>query len=181
MPSFTPALESLVDFYRLEFFPDGFPGKRDGDELVVQPIYGTYVLKDYAQQYRAAPSEELKQALRTVGRAAVSRMSDFKGSLVFWYEPDPSGAARLNRRHYSGLTQGYYALYLREAAEITGDPEPLDAAERAYRSLTIPASEGGVLYPGELGRASPRSRRSRTASSLTAGSPPSRRSWPTPR
>lgn len=151
LPAFTGGLADSAEFYRLEFLSDGFPGKREGDRVIPQPIYGTYVLKDYVEQYRTAPSQELEDALRTVGHAAVQRMSDFKGSLVFWYEPDPDGAARLYRRHYSGLTQGYYALYLHEAGRITGDEQLVDAGRRAFKSLTIPASEGGVLFPGRLG------------------------------
>lgn len=77
-------------------------------------------------------------------------MEPFEDALVFWYEPSDS-VARLQQRHYSGLTQAYYAAALLSVARITGEARFRDAADRVFRSLLIPADRGGVLYPGVLG------------------------------
>jgi hypothetical protein len=143
MPPFSNSLQKMQDFYRIKFLPDGYPGRDDG---WAHPIYGVYVLNDYLRQYSASPSEELKEALTTVAYAVVNRMEEHRGALVFWYEAAPERGARLYRKHYSGLTQGYYAESLYRVGELLGDPELIDAAGRVFDSLTISVEEGGVLH-----------------------------------
>jgi hypothetical protein len=69
---------------------------------------------------------------------------------VFWY-PEEMRIARQPSRHYSGLTQAYYAEALFEAYRATGDDALRSASERVFRSLLIPQQEGGVLYEWEDG------------------------------
>ncbi|SBR50243.1 D-glucuronyl C5-epimerase C-terminus [Halomonas sp. HL-93] len=49
-------------------------------------------------------------------------------------------------KHYSGLTQSYYAEILYRVGERLNDPTLIDAADRVFESLTIPVEEGGVLH-----------------------------------
>jgi hypothetical protein len=143
MPPFTDGLQAMQDFYRFKFLPDGYPGRDDG---WAHPIYGAYVLEDYLRQHDIAPSEKLEKALSTVAYAAVNRMEEHRGALVFWYEAAPERGARLYRKHYSGLTQGYYAEILYRVGERLGDPKLIEASGRVFDSLTIPVEDGGVLH-----------------------------------
>ena len=147
LPAFTPGLERLRSFYRIAFLPDGYPGRRENDgSITPHPIYGAYVLLDYAKQYEANPSTELREGMSRIAHAAVARMDAIRGGLAFYYDEAAQPIARQRRRHYSGLTQGYYAVALYRAYRATGDTSLRDAADGVFRSLLVPASQGGVLY-----------------------------------
>jgi hypothetical protein len=146
MPDFEPDLEALRDFYRMEWLADGYPGRRNDDGSVTpHPIYGVYVIFDYVAQFRATRRPALREAVGIVARAAVARMDMWQGTLVFRY-PGDLAVGRAVADHYSGLTQAYYAVALFQAYQTTGDELYRDAAELAFRSLMVPAEEGGVLY-----------------------------------
>lgn len=151
MPAFSDELQAMQDFYRIEFLSDGYPGRRDDGEVWAHPIYGTYVLNDYLRQHGEQPTDELEEAIRTVADAIVDRMSEHRGTLVFWYEADPERGARLYDRHYSGLTQAYYAVALHRAGERLGDETLTDAAARVFDSLLVPVEDGGVWHDGPSG------------------------------
>ncbi|MFE9697268.1 D-glucuronyl C5-epimerase family protein [Streptomyces sp. NPDC006270] len=146
MPAFSDGFSYMAeDFYKIAWTEDGYPGKNAGDGTVYEhPIYPTYVLQDYLKQYQDNPTPALKKALSTVAHAAVDRMVPHENSLVFWYEP--GGGSRLYERHYSALTQGYYANRLHDVGALLKDQELLDAAEKAFLALTVPAEKDGVLY-----------------------------------
>lgn len=146
MPSFTGRFADMAGgFYRLEWNEDGYPCRRQDDgSLWEHPIYPVYVLMNYLRQMKDSPSAELREAIRSVATTTVSRMEDFEGALVRWYEP--GGGARLFERHYSALTQGYYAEQLWLAAEAVGDDALKEAARRSFLALTVPQEKGGVLY-----------------------------------
>lgn len=148
MPPLGAELQAQQDYYRFQFQADGYPGRDDG---WAHPLYGVYVLNDYLDQHDDDPTEELTQALATVAQATIDRMDEHRGALVFWYEADPDRGARLYRRHYSGLTQGYYASALYRVGERLDDPDLIDAAERVFASLTIPVEDGGVLHETRFG------------------------------
>lgn len=150
MPPFVGNLARNADYYGLEWLPDMFPGRRVHGELQPHPIYGAYVIKDYADQFDRRPGPGLMDAMRVVARAAVGRMERHEGALVFWYEPSAS-TSRTYTRHYSGLTQGYYATALARAGQILGDDALLEAAEAAFSALTVPSDRGGVLFDGIAG------------------------------
>lgn len=147
MPPFSEALQRDQDYYRMRFLPHGYPGKEGG---FAHPIYGAYVLEDYLNQYEEAPTKRLREAIAIVARASVNRMENFRGTLVFWYAADPN-VARAYRRHYSGLTQAYYATALHRAGTVLRDRSLGGAAERVFASLLVPAEEGGVYYRSDLG------------------------------
>ncbi|MCB2177120.1 MAG: D-glucuronyl C5-epimerase family protein [Actinomycetales bacterium] len=152
MPPLSARFASMQDFYRFHFLSDGYPGRAEPDGTVfAHPIYGTYVLADYAGQLERQRTAELESALRTVAHAAVDRMEDHRGALAFWYDADPVRSARLYERHYSGLTQGYYAVELYRAGTLLGDTALLDAAERTFASLLVPVQEGGVYFENARG------------------------------
>jgi hypothetical protein len=150
MPALSPTLSKLQDYYRFRFLPDGYPGRLDGSEVIAHPIYGTYVIADYRRQYQATPTPELRAAIIKVAHAAIARMETLEDGLVFWY-PDALAVARQPGKHYSGLTQAYYAVELYRAFQVTGDTALRDASERCFRSLLIPAADGGVHYAWEDG------------------------------
>jgi hypothetical protein len=151
MPPFRAELAAVADYYRLAFLPDGFPGRRGDDGTVAaHPIYGVYVIDEYVKQYKLGPRPELARAIRTVVEAALSRMESFSGALVFWY-PEGSGVSRQRARHYSGLTQAYYAVSLHRAAVALDEPEWIARAEACFRSLLVPEDAGGVYYEWEDG------------------------------
>lgn len=147
MPPFTGELRRDASFYKVSWMKDGYPGQKTGDDVYAHPIYGAYAIRDYLEQLRKSPSEELRDALKSVTDAVLARMEPFGDGLVFWYEAS-SKTARAVGRHYSGLTQGYYATYLARAGELLGDPQLTDAAEQVFRSLLIPVERGGVLSQG---------------------------------
>lgn len=152
MPALSGRFGAMQDFYRFAFLMDGYPGRAEPDgSIFAHPIYGSYVLRDYLQQHDRAPSDELRAGIRTVAEATVARMSEFRGTLVFWYEADPTRGARLYERHYSALTQGYYAIELHRAGVLLGDDALVRAAARVFESLLVPAADGGVHYADRLG------------------------------
>ena len=156
MPPLSEEFQPRFDaFYKGVFLADGYPGRRIDDET----IYGVYVLNDYLTQFRLSDDEDEQDALRTgiqmVANSAIARMEDIgdTGALGFYYEPEWGLGARLTERHYSGLTQAYYALALERAAQALGVQTYSDAASRVYDSLLVPSAEGGVLIAGETGPA----------------------------
>lgn len=146
MPPFEGRFGQMaVGFYRLEWNEDGYPCRRQDDgTLYEHPIYPVYAIKHYLRQMRPADAEATLRAVDIVANAAVERMEEFEGALVRWYEP--GGGARLFERHYSALTQGYYAEHLWMAGEALGQQHLKDAARRCFLALTVPREQGGVLY-----------------------------------
>lgn len=147
MPELSPQFQKMQPFYRFHFLEDGYPGRLDDDGSVFpHPIYGTYILTDYLSQYDRDPTPELREGIRRVASATIARMEEFHGALVFWYEAEPERGLRLYERHYSGLTQGYYAPVLHRAGELLDDKNIVDAAARVFDSLLLDAEDGGVKY-----------------------------------
>lgn len=150
MPQLTGPLHRNADYYRMQWLPDGYPGQRNGEEVWAHPIFGAYALKDFLEQLRRRPSAELREATRRVATAALARMQPHEGALVFWYEESPK-ISRAVERHYSGLTQAYYAVSLARAGQLLEDQALLEAAEGVFLSLTVPVEKGGVLSSGQVG------------------------------
>ncbi|MDP3891211.1 D-glucuronyl C5-epimerase family protein [Nocardioides sp.] len=147
MPAFTGSFADMAeDFYRITWTDDGYPARDDGFE---HPLYPIYVLNNFMGQYEAEPTEELRDAIATVARAAVERMEEHEGALVFWYEP--GGGARLYDKHYSALTQGYYSEVLARVGQLLEEDDLLDAAERSFLALLVPDDKDGVLYEDRHG------------------------------
>ena len=143
-----PALSDFhLSFYRMIWSEDGYPMRDDGFE---HPLYPKYVLTHYLAAYERSPSEELKSALCRVAHAALRRMEPYKDALVIWYEPNPN-YKRLYSRHYSGLTQSYYANVLHDVGTLLKDELLLEASQKSFLSLLIPKEENGVFYQSRFG------------------------------
>lgn len=160
MPPLPDDRRQVYDFYKISFTADGYPAKQVDDGAVVHPMYGSYVLGDYARQYQVTRRSEYRDALRRVAAATERRMTVIDDALAFYYEPD-SGLSSYPGRYYSGLTQANYVVGFCKAFLATKEQSYLDLARRAFRALLIPSDEGGVYqslpvgatieeYPGRL-------------------------------
>lgn len=144
LPPVSAERQKTYEFYKLEFLPDGYPGRRLSHGLVPHPIYGAYVIGDYLSLFRGKGEARYLKAARTVADAALSRMTDLNDALVFYYTPEMK-LTSLPGTFYSGLTQARYIRVFSALAKASGDEKYKVAAERALKSLAIPVSEGGVL------------------------------------
>jgi hypothetical protein len=145
MPALSADLQKLQDYYHFRFLPDGYPGKLENGQVTAEPIYGRYVIADYIRQYRKTPTPELRDAIARVAHATIARMEPLGDALVFWYTPEMQ-ISRQPDKHYSGLTQAYYAQVLYDAYKVLGDESLRVASEKCFRSLLIPKEQGGVYY-----------------------------------
>jgi len=137
-----PARREIYDYYRLAFLSDGFPGRRTENGTIPHPIYGPYIISDYLAQHRRDAKPETIASARTVADAAIARMSNLDGALVFYYPP---GLSSMSGKFYSGLTQARYLEVLHRLHVVTGEQRYAVAAKRVLQSLMIPVSRGGVL------------------------------------
>ena len=150
-PVLPPLKDTTQSIYRLEFAEDGFPGQREADgELVINPIFGKYAVQDFLLQAEQSDDERFIEAAAVVGRAAIRRMEEFKGGLVFWYGHETK-PVRNPEMHYSGLTQSHYLIMFQRLAGLTGEQAFADAAELVLASLKVPVEKGGVLYLRDFG------------------------------
>jgi hypothetical protein len=151
MPPFVGSLETMAaGFYKLAWTEDGYPGRlQDDGKIWEHPIYPTYVLKNYIFQYKKHPSVELEDAIRTVAYSAIKRMQPLNEAIVFWYEPGKT--RRLFKKHYSALTQSYYAIQFYRAGQILNDSKLLDASRKTFLALKISEKDGGVLFRDKNG------------------------------
>lgn len=144
MPPFTPERQVIYDtLYQMEFLSDGMPGRRTASGVVPHPIYPTYIIPNYLKQWKVTGDDVYLTAARKVADAALTRMDEFKGGLVFWYTEE-MGLTGLPGTFYSGLTQGRYLEVLALLAEAAGEKRYLEAAEKILNSLALSVSEGGV-------------------------------------
>lgn len=146
MPALRESRREIYSYYRMQFLPDGYPGKRTDKGLVPHPIYGTYVILDYLSQYRQTKDTRYLDAARTVADAALSRMTEVgEGEgLAFLYTPEMA-LSSLPGSFFSGLTQARYVDALSILWRDSGDDRYAAAAARCLESLFIPVDRGGVL------------------------------------
>lgn len=97
LPPLQASRKAVWDYYRIEFLPDRYPGRRHNGELFAHPIYGPYVISDYMAQYRRTKDPLFLDAACQVADAALARMTAFKGGLAFVYDQEkrryPAGRA----------------------------------------------------------------------------------------
>lgn len=153
LPPLGGLAERWDDYYKGIFLPDGYPGKLVGGEPVAHPIYGVYVIRDYLKQAGRTGDRRYLDAAVRVARRAADRMHDHGDALVFWYEPDSGLSSWNTHRHYSALTQSYYASTLTEAGLTAGDTALVQAGRRVFASLLVPVADGGVLVRTSEGTA----------------------------
>lgn len=142
LPPLSARRRATWDYYRIEFLPDGYPGRRTGDSLHPHPIYGPYVISDYVAAYKRTRDERFLAGAHKVAKAALARMSDLGGALVFIYEPGT--VSSLPASFYSGLTQGRYLGALGTLDAATEAERYTQACRAILRSFEVPADRGGI-------------------------------------
>lgn len=144
LPPLTESRRNTYEYYRMQFLPDGYPGRRTAEGVVAHPLYGTYVIADYLAQYRTTKDPVFLDAATRVGKAALGRMETLEGQLVFMYDPG-IGLSSLPIRFYSGLTQARWMITFARLDAQLPTSEFSAAAESVLGSLMIPCEKGGVL------------------------------------
>ena len=135
----------------LGFTGDGMPGRRVGGEVVPHPLYPTYVIIDLLRLWVLNRRESrFLEAAELVADAALRRMTDVDGALIYFYEPD-SEVGYLEHRYYSALTQARYLKPLHDLATATERQDLRERTERIFRSLELPSSKGGVMLERPYG------------------------------
>lgn len=144
LPPLRMERKSVWEYFRLEFLPNGYPGRRTNGTLFAHPIYGPYVITDYLTQYRRTPDPGLLEAAARVADAAIDQMETFQDSLVFMYSEEKAKVSSKKGTWYSGLTQARYIDVFIKLLEKPGNERFREPLEKILRSLTIPVEKGGV-------------------------------------
>lgn len=144
LPPLQSSRKAVWDYYRIEFLPSGYPGRRTDDELFAHPIYGPYVIADYTAQYRLTKNQVFLDAACRVAEAAIEQMTRVGNGLAFVYSQDKAKVSSKKGVWYSGLTQARYIEVFNKLLafpETDRFREPLAAI---LDSLLISTDDGGV-------------------------------------
>lgn len=144
LPPLQASRKAVWDYYRIEFLPSGYPGRRTDGELFAHPIYGPYVISDYTAQYRSTKDPIYLDAACRVADAAIAQMATVGDGLVFMYDQEASKVSSKKGLFYSGLTQSRYIEVLSKLLILPGTDRFRDPLHRILTSLTIPVGDGGV-------------------------------------
>lgn len=144
LPPLQSSRRAVWDYYRIEFLPNGYPGRRAGDVLHAHPIYGPYVISDYIAQYRRTKDRVFLRAAMRVADAAVEQMTDVSGALAFLYSQDRTAVSSRSATFYSGLTQARYVEVFRKLVLLPGAERFQEPLSAIVDSLLIPTDQGGV-------------------------------------
>lgn len=144
LPPLQSSRRTVWNYYRIEFLPNGYPGRRNGDVLYAHPIYGPYVISDYIAQYRRTKDEVFLEAVKHVADAAVEQMTQIGDGLAFLYDGKKTAVSSREGTFYSGLTQARYIEGLKNLVRLPGTDRFREPLAAIVRSLLIPAEEGGV-------------------------------------
>src|SRR5690606_41332342 len=69
LPPLNEARRAVWDSYRIEFLPDGYPGKRTDDGVRPHPIHGPYAITDHRQAYGTSHDPHYLEAAKHVADA----------------------------------------------------------------------------------------------------------------
>jgi len=144
LPPLQSSRRTVWNYYRIEFLPNGYPGRRNGDVLYAHPIYGPYVISDYIAQYRRTNDEVFLDAVKRVADAAVEQMTPLGDGLVFLYDNKKTAVSSRSGTFYSGLTQARYIEGLKNLVSLPGTERFKEPLAAIVRSLHVPAEDGGV-------------------------------------
>lgn len=145
LPPLQSSRRTVWNYYRIEFLPNGYPGRRNGDVLYAHPIYGPYVISDYIAQYRRTNDEVYLEAVKHVADAAVEQMTQVGGDgLAFLYDSKNTAVSSRGGTFYSGLTQARYIEGLKNLVRLPGTERFKEPLAAIVRSLLLPAEEGGI-------------------------------------
>ncbi|GAA2177660.1 hypothetical protein GCM10009784_29120 [Arthrobacter parietis] len=144
LPPLQASRKAVWDYYRIEFLPSGYPGRRHDGELQAHPIYGPYVISDYVAQYRKTKDPVFLEAACKVADAAIGQMTAVKAGLVFMYDQAKTNVSSKKGVFYSGLTQSRYIEVLSKLMTLPGTERFSEPLHAVLASLTIPIKDGGV-------------------------------------
>ncbi|GLI30095.1 hypothetical protein BCONGLO52_09360 [Brachybacterium conglomeratum] len=144
LPPLQSSRRTVWNYYRIEFLPHGYPGRRTGDVLYAHPIYGPYVIADYIAQYRRTKDDVFLEAAKHVTDAAVEQMTPVGDGLAFLYSQDKTAVSSRSHTFYSGLTQARYVECLKNLVQLPDTERFQEPLSRVLKSLLVPAEEGGV-------------------------------------
>lgn len=150
LPPLPKARQTVYEYYRLDFAPDGCPMRRmDDGRLVFHPILIPYLVVDYLKLYRSTNDRACLEYARLVMDHALNRAEPDRDELLFFYDPE-SGLSSIPHRFYSALTQSWYVKALAQLEEHYPGTFGHDLC-RAFASLSIPIDQGGVLIKRDFG------------------------------
>lgn len=144
LPPLQSSRRTVWNYYRIEFLPNGYPGRRTDDVLYAHPIYGPYVISDYLAQYRSTKNKDFLKAAMHVADAALEQMTTVGSGLAFLYNEESAAVSTRAGTFYSGLTQARYIEAFRKLVifpEAQRFKRPLASI---VESVMVPAEEGGV-------------------------------------
>jgi len=152
LPPLQSSRRTVWNYYRIEFLPNGYPGRRTGDVLYAHPIYGPYVIADYIAQYRRTQDEDFLEAAKHVADGAVEQMSPVGDGLAFLYSKEKTAVSTKSGTFYSGLTQARYVECFKNLVRLPGTERFREPLSRILKSLLVPAEDGGVArYTDDAG------------------------------
>lgn len=144
LPPLRMERKAVWDYYRLEFLPNGYPGRRTDGVLMAHPIYGPYVITDYLAQYQRTKNPIFLESACRVADAAVASMEPLQDSLVFMYDEEKAKVSSKKGTWYSGLTQSRYVDVFTKLLSKPGTERFREPLTAVLSSLTIPVEDGGV-------------------------------------
>lgn len=144
LPPLQSSRRTVWKYYRIEFLPNGYPGRRTGETLYAHPIYGPYVIADYIAQYRRTKDGVYLDAAKHVADAAIEQMAPVGDGLAFLYDGEKTAVSSRTGTFYSGLTQSRYVEVLNKLVRLPGSERFTEPLAAVVRSLLVPTDEGGV-------------------------------------
>lgn len=150
-PPLQSSRKAVWAYYRIEFLPDGYPGRRTEDELFAHPIYGPYVIADYVHQYRVTKDQAYLDAAKKVADAAVAQMTAVGDGLAFIYSQEKTKVSRKKGSWYSGLTQARYVDVFNKLLALPDTDRFREPLSGILASLEVPVEDGGVAETADNG------------------------------
>lgn len=151
LPPLQSSRRAVWEYYRIEFLPDGYPGRRTGEQLFAHPIYGPYVIADYLRQYRVSRNETYLRAACRVADAAVAQMTAVGDGLAFLYTQEKTKVSSKKGSWYSGLTQARYVEALSKLLPHPGTDRFREPLTAILSSLLVAVRDGGVARSTDNG------------------------------
>ncbi|WP_159701003.1 D-glucuronyl C5-epimerase family protein [Arthrobacter sp. 18067] len=144
LPALRMERKAIWDYYRIEFLPNGYPGRRTDGVLMAHPIYGPYVITDYLIQYGLTKDPIFLEAAIRVADVSVAMMEPLHDGLVFNYDEERAKVSSKKGTWYSGLTQSRYVDVLSKLLAYPDTKRFRGPLKAVLTSLTIPVEDGGV-------------------------------------
>ncbi|ASN21337.1 D-glucuronyl C5-epimerase family protein [Arthrobacter sp. YN] len=144
LPPLRMERKAIWDYYRIEFLPNGYPGRRTDGVLMAHPIYGPYVITDYLIQYGLTEDPIFLEAAIRVADISVAMMEPLHDGLVFNYDEERAKVSSKKGTWYSGLTQSRYVDVLSRLLAYPDTERFRGPLKAVLTSLTIPVEDGGV-------------------------------------